>query len=157
LFAAVATGIGCANDFAMPPPSGEIPNMHRQFEFLIRFSNFNRRDLARCIDKLPRRPDARAGQPHFELRLEPDGFYFHDLARSAFSARMLRVVLELALEHSEVQLEGFGSGQGDAGGGRPPISGSAEFDKLLKNYRLRALPPGLGGANESSTRSELEA
>jgi hypothetical protein len=130
--------------------------MHRQFEFLIRFSNFNRRDLARCIDKLPRRPDARAGKPHFELRLEPDGFYFHDLARSDFSARMLRVVLELALEHSEVQMEGFGSGNGDT---RSPASasGSAEFDKLLLKYRRTVLPPGLGGSSKSPTRSELEA
>lgn len=131
--------------------------MHRQFEFLIRFSNFNRRDLARCIDKLPRRPDARPGKPHFELRLEPDGFYFHDLVRSDFSARMLRVVLELALEHSEVQLEGFGSGNGDARGEPFPISGSAEFDKVLMKYRRTVLPPGLGGSAGSPTRSELEA
>lgn len=130
--------------------------MHRQFEFLIRFSNFNRRDLARCIDKLPRRPDARSGKPHFELRLEPDGFYFHDLERSDFSARMLRVVLELALEHSEVQLEGFGSGNGDTHG-LSPASGSAEFDKLLLKYRRTALPTGLGGGSVSQASSELEA
>lgn len=130
--------------------------MHRQFEFLIRFTNFNRRDLARCIAKLPRRPDARSGNAHFELRLEADGFYFHDLERSDFSARMLRVVLELALEHSEVQLEGFGSGSGNARGSSP-ISGSAEFDKLLMKYRRTVLPPGLGGSSESPTRSELEA
>ena len=130
--------------------------MHRQFEFLIRFGNFNQRDLARCIDKLPRRPDARSGKPHFELRLEPDGFYFHDLARSDFSARMLRVVLELALEHSEVQLEGFGAGNGD-NHGPSPVSGSAEFDKLLLKYRRTVIPPGLGGSSASPTRSELEA
>lgn len=130
--------------------------MHRQFEFLIRFSNFNRRDLARCIDKLPRRPDARSDNPHFELRLEPDGFYFHDLARSDFSARMLRVVLELALEHSEVQIEGFGSGNGDARG-PASVSGSAEFDKLLMKYRRTVLPAGLGGGSVSQASSELEA
>lgn len=130
--------------------------MHRQFEFLIRFSNFNRRDLARCIDKLPRCPDARTGNPHFELRLEPDGFYFHDLARSDFSARMLRVVLELALEHSEVQIEGFGSGNGDVRG-PASVSGSAEFDKLLMKYRRTVLPAGLGGGSVSQASSELEA
>ncbi len=87
-----------------------IANMYKRFEFLIRFSNFDRTDLAKCLDRLPRKPDGRSVKPHFEMRLETDGIYFHDLKRSDFSAGMLRLVLELAAEHSEVQVEGFGSG-----------------------------------------------
>jgi hypothetical protein len=122
-------------------------NAHHQFEFLIRFANFNRRDLSRCISKLPRRPDARRGRPHYELRLEDEGFYFRDLARSGFSAKILRIVLELALEHSDVQIEGFGSGVS-------PVPGSgrtrefAAFHSMITSYRQAQ--PGFGGGEESA-------
>lgn len=118
--------------------------MHHQFEFLIRFSNFSRQDLARCIARLPRRPNSRTGRPHYELHLESEGFYFRDLARSAFSAKMLRIVLELALEHSEVQIEGFGSGNFGRPGAR--LTGEfAEFDALLNRYRQSVIQLKLGG------------
>lgn len=116
------------------PQRNQPVNAHQQFEFLILFTNFSRQDLARCIAKLPRRPNERAGQPHYELRLEPEGFYFRDIARSAFSAKMLRVVMELALEHSEVRIEGFGSGNPAKRTAR--LSGEfARFDALLARYR----------------------
>ena len=84
--------------------------MYRSFEFLIRFSNFDRVDLARCIARLPRHPEGWETKAHYEIRLESDGIYFHDVEHSDFSARILRIVLELAAEHSDVQLEGFSSG-----------------------------------------------
>lgn len=109
-------------------------NAHQQFEYLIQFSNFSRQDLARCVAKLPRKPNGRSGQPHYELRLEAEGFYFRDITRSAFSAKMLRVVLELALEHSEVRIEGFGSGNSMKPNAR--LRGEfAQFDALLARYR----------------------
>jgi hypothetical protein len=108
--------------------------MHRCFEFLIRFTNFNRRDLSRCLARLPVTPDACSATPHFELRLEADGIYFRDLARSDFSARMFRIVLELALEHSEVQIEGFGSG-GFEDPARFYGRELAGLEKLLTTYR----------------------
>lgn len=118
-------------------------NAYHQFEFLIQFSNFNRRDLAKCVAKLPRRPNGRSESPHFELRLEPEGFYFRDLACSTFSAKMLRIVLELALEHSEVRIEGFGSGTFARAGGR--LTGEfTEFDALLKRYRESVMRLDLG-------------
>jgi hypothetical protein len=85
------------------------------------------------------------------LRLEPEGFYFHDLACSDFSARILRIILELALEHSEVQIEGFGPG-GSRGRARHVNGEFAEFDALIDDYRDLLADPGrdLGtGAAES--------
>lgn len=47
---------------------------------------------------------------------------------------MLRVVLELALEHSEVRIEGFGSGNSMKRSAR--LRGEfAQFDALLARYR----------------------
>lgn len=108
--------------------------MYKSFEFLIRFSNFDRADLARCIARLPRQPGGRGVKPHFDIRLEPDGIYFHDLEHSDFSARMLRIVLELAAEHSEVQVEGFGSG-GFLTAEQLCAYGLGDFGKELKAYR----------------------
>jgi hypothetical protein len=108
--------------------------MYKSFEFLIRFSNFDRTDLARCVARLPRQPDGRSQQPHIDIRLEQDGIYFHDLQHSDFSARMLRIVIELAAEHSEVQIEGFGSG-GYLSAEQLGAYGLADFGKELKAYR----------------------
>jgi len=107
---------------------------NRQFEYLIRFTGFCREDLARCVAKLPRRPEGRGRRPHYVLRLEEDGFYFQDLTRSDFSASILRTVLELALEHSEVQIEGFGSGAPPRASDR--VTGDdAGIDAALAEYR----------------------
>lgn len=118
--------------------------MYKSFEFLIRFSNFDRADLARCIARLPRQPDGRSREPHFDVRLEADGIYFHDLARSDFSARMLRLVIELAAEHSEVQVEGFGSG-GFLDPRELGAYGLGEFGKELKAYRAERPSAGSAG------------
>ncbi len=108
--------------------------MHKSFEFLIRFSNFDRKDLAKCLARLPRQPEGRKLKPHYELRLEADGIYFHDLERSDFSARILRVVLELAAEHSDVQVEGFATG-GCLTPAQLNARGLAEFATAFGDYR----------------------
>jgi len=118
--------------------------MYNSFEFLIRFSNFDRADLARCIARLPRQPDGRGRRPHFEIRLESDGIYFHDLQHSDFSARMLRLVIELATEHSEVQVEGFGSG-GLLTSEQMSAYGLVEFGRELKTYRAERPSAGTAG------------
>jgi hypothetical protein len=115
--------------------------MHRSFEFLIRFSNFDRADLARCLARLPRQPEGWQSKAHYEIRLESDGIYFHDLEHSDFSARILRIVLELAAEHSDVQVEGFSSG------GLLPTEqlrarGLAEFASEYRQYRDGQPPAG---------------
>jgi hypothetical protein len=108
--------------------------MYRSFEFLIRFSNFDRNDLAQCLDRLPRQPAGRPSKAHYDVRLESDGIYFHDLEHSDFSARMLRIVLELAAEHSDVQVEGFNTG-GWLPDGQLHARGLAEFASAYRQYR----------------------
>lgn len=78
------------------------------FEFLISFKNFDLREIESYLRKFPDRPSARDACAHFEVRVEIAGIYFNDLARSDFSARMFRLMVELALEFSEVQISGFG-------------------------------------------------
>lgn len=78
------------------------------FEFLIAFKNFDLRELQQYLQKFPDRPSARDTLPHFEARVEKEGVYFHDIARSDFSATTFRMLVELALEFSEVEVKGFG-------------------------------------------------
>lgn len=78
------------------------------FEFLIAFENFDMSEMQTYLGKFPDRPEARDFRPHFELRLEKEGIYFHDIARSEFSAKTFRALIELALEFSEITVNGFG-------------------------------------------------
>ena len=78
------------------------------FEFLIEFKNFDLGELQTYLRKFPDRPSARDGRAHFAARVEKEGIYFHDIARSDHSARTFRMLVELALEFSEVRVNGFG-------------------------------------------------
>ncbi|GEM_PF-2518635 len=78
------------------------------FEFLIVFESFDLGELQMYLRKFPDRPSARDGSPHFEARVEKEGIYFHDIARSDYSAKTFRMMVELALEFSEVKVNGFG-------------------------------------------------
>jgi hypothetical protein len=78
------------------------------FEFLIAFKNFDMGELQMYLQKFPDRPSARESCAHFEARVECEGIYFHDIARSDYSAKTFRMLVELALEFSEVTIEGFG-------------------------------------------------
>ena len=60
------------------------------------------------LQKFPDRPSARDAHSHFEVRVESEGIYFHDIARSDYSAKTFRMIVELALEFSEVTVNGFG-------------------------------------------------
>ena len=79
------------------------------FEFLIAFENFDLGELQKYLRKFPDRPSGRDTRPHFQARVEPEGIYFHDIARSDHSARTFRMLVELALEFSEVTVNGFGA------------------------------------------------
>lgn len=78
------------------------------FEFLIAFKNFDMGELQMYLQKFPDRPSARDACAHFVARVENEGIYFYDIARSDYSARTFRMLLELALEFSEVTIDGFG-------------------------------------------------
>ncbi len=78
------------------------------FEFLIEFKSFDVGELQMYLRKFPDRPSARDAGAHFVARVEHEGIYFHDIARSDFSARTFRMLVEFALEFSEVTVNGFG-------------------------------------------------
>ena len=78
------------------------------FEFLIAFKNFELGELRTYLRKFPDRPGARDNRAHFTVRAEKEGIYFQDFARSDHSASTFRSLVELALEFSEVTINGFG-------------------------------------------------